>query len=98
MFGGRDKLLSLWGLLIAAILSVLNLIIARPNAQNTPGQYTGSSPQKRSATIPWAIPIALVGLWLISLFKFGGGLFHVLLLAAIILFIINLSTGGRMAR
>jgi hypothetical protein len=100
IFGGREKSLSLWGLLIAGILSALNLIIARPNAQNTQGQYMGSSPQKKSATIPWAIPIALVGLWLISLFlfHFGGGLIHILLLAAIILFVINLSTGGRMAR
>src|SRR5437763_3215350 len=35
IFGGRDKLLSLWGLFIAIILSVINLTALRLNTRNT---------------------------------------------------------------
>ena len=98
IFGGREKFLSLWGLLIAGILSALNLIIARPNAQNTQGQYMGSSPQKKSATIPWAIPIVLAGLGLIGSAFLGSAVILLLLVVAIILSAINLFTGGRMVR
>jgi hypothetical protein len=98
IFGGRDKFLSLWGLLIAGILSAINLFVVRPNSQSTQGQYMSSSPQKKSATIPWAIPIALTGLWLINLFYLHSPVTLALLIAAIILSVINLFTGGRRVR
>jgi hypothetical protein len=46
--------------------------------------------------ILWLIIVALFVFWLLGLvFKIGGGLIHILLVIAVIVFIINLVTGKR---
>ncbi|HJF34056.1 MAG TPA: lmo0937 family membrane protein [Sporosarcina psychrophila] len=46
--------------------------------------------------ILWLIIVALFVFWLLGLvFKIGGGLIHILLVIAVIVFIINLITGKR---
>ena len=48
------------------------------------------------ANLLWTIIVILVVLWLIGvLVHFGGGLIHLIIVIAIILFIINLLTGRR---
>ena len=44
----------------------------------------------------WTILCVLVVLWLLGVvFSFGGGLIHILLVIALIIFIYNLITGSR---
>ncbi|MER2088302.1 MAG: lmo0937 family membrane protein [Sporosarcina sp.] len=44
----------------------------------------------------WLLIVALFVFWLLGLvFKIGGGLIHILLVIAVIVFIINLVTGRR---
>lgn len=46
--------------------------------------------------ILWLIIVVLFVFWLLGLvFKIGGGLIHILLVIAVIVFIINLITGKR---
>jgi Family of unknown function (DUF5670) len=51
---------------------------------------------KRRAPMLWTILVILLVLWLIGfLGHFGGGLIHLLLVIALIVFIINLVSGRR---
>gem|GEM_PF-106768 len=44
----------------------------------------------------WIIIVALIVFWVLGLvFKIGGGLIHILLVIALIVFILNLITGRR---
>ena len=44
----------------------------------------------------WIIIVALIVFWLLGLvFKIGGGLIHILLVVALIVFILNMITGRR---
>ncbi|NYF25925.1 lmo0937 family membrane protein [Sporosarcina sp. JAI121] len=46
--------------------------------------------------ILWLLIVALFVFWLLGLvFKIGGGLIHILLVIAVIVFIINIVTGRR---
>ncbi|HKC63323.1 MAG TPA: hypothetical protein VKB86_06785 [Pyrinomonadaceae bacterium] len=91
LFSGSAIFLLL-GLLTAGMLSAINLIVARPNAQNTQGQYMESVPQKKRAVIPWPLPIVPVVLWFIVLSGGGGGIFNLLPVVTLIFCIINLAT------
>jgi hypothetical protein len=55
-----------------------------------------SDAQKEKATMLWTILVVLLVLWLIGLVAhIGGGLIHLLLVVALIVFVINLLTGRR---
>ncbi|MBD7907390.1 MULTISPECIES: lmo0937 family membrane protein [Sporosarcina] len=44
----------------------------------------------------WIIIVALIAFWLLGLvFKIGGGLIHILLVIALIVFILNMISGRR---
>ena len=48
------------------------------------------------ARFVWVVAAALLVLWLLGLiFRFGGGLIHILLVAALILLVYNLVTGRK---
>jgi hypothetical protein len=52
--------------------------------------------KKEKMTMLWAILVVLFVLWLIGLIAhIGGGLIHLLLVVALIIFVINLLTGRR---
>jgi len=52
--------------------------------------------KKEKATMLWTILVVLFVLWLIGLIAhIGGGLIHLLLVVALIIFVINLLTGRR---
>ncbi|MDQ3820978.1 MAG: hypothetical protein M3362_25305 [Acidobacteriota bacterium] len=93
MAGRFFNVLSLSALLIVGILSVINLIVARPNARNTQGRYRESIPQKKRAAIPWLLPVVPIILWLIGLSAhIGGSLIHLLPAVTLIFCVINLAT------
>ena len=55
-----------------------------------------SDAQKGEGDMLWTILVVLLVLWLIGLIaNIGGGLIHLLLVVALVVFVINLLTGRR---
>jgi hypothetical protein len=71
------------------------LIVANEGVQSN-RKIKSSDAQKENATMVWTILVVLFVLWLIGLIAhIGGGLIHLLLVVALIVFLINLLTGRR---